>query len=97
MVNVDDILVQRCEAYARWRKNAFAEELGYGVHGVVRVVEDNVNFRRFAVKIHRHEAAYFRERTIYQRLMEHGVVTIRGFNVPTNIAFRKRYGPDETD
>ncbi|MBI4623026.1 MAG: hypothetical protein HY736_07375 [Verrucomicrobia bacterium] len=34
------------------------------------------------MKIHRHEKAYFRERTIYQRLMEHGVNVILGFSVP---------------
>ena len=38
--DVDDILVQRSEAYARWRKNAFAEELGNGVHGIVRVLAE---------------------------------------------------------
>lgn len=79
---MDDILVQNAEAYAKQRKIVFAEELGSGIHGAVRVVEDNRNFRRFAVKFHRYADAYFRERTIYQRLVEHGVVTIRGFNVP---------------
>jgi len=79
---MDDILVQRFEAYARWRNSAFAEELGNGIHGVVRVVENNLNFRRFAVKIHRYADPYFRERTIYQRLAARGIITIRGFNVP---------------
>ena len=44
--------------------------------------EDNGNFVRFAVKIHEVEAAYLRERNIYQHLTENQVVTLRGFNVP---------------
>ena len=68
--------------YARRRKIVWAEQLGAGVQGVVRVVEDNGNFGRFAVKIHAHQAAYLRERDIYRRLAENGVVTLRGFNVP---------------
>jgi hypothetical protein len=79
---VDDILVQHAEVYAKQRKIVFAEELGGGIHGVVQVAEDNVNFRRFAVKFHRYADAYLKERTIYQRLAEHGVVTVRGFSVP---------------
>ena len=72
------MLVQRFEGYAKWRNSDFAEELGDGIHGVVRVVEANVNFRRFAVKIHRYADAYFRERSIDQRLAEKKVVTILG-------------------
>ena len=60
---MDDILVQNAEAYAKQRKIVFAEELGSGIHGAVRVVEDNRNFRRFAVKFHRYADVYFRERT----------------------------------
>lgn len=79
---MDDILEQRAAAYAKQRKVAFAELLGYGIHGMVRVAENNENLGPFAVKIHRYTDAYLRERTIYQRLREFGVVRIRGFNVP---------------
>ncbi len=82
VASVDDMLVQRSEAYARRRRCTFAEELGDGIHGVVRVAEDNANFRRYAVKLHRYPEAYFRERAVYRRLAGLGVVTIRGFNVP---------------
>jgi len=79
---MEDILKQRSEAYARRRKIVWAEQLGVGVHGVVRVAEDNGNFARFAVKIHEGAAADRRERAIYERLRENDVVTLRGFNVP---------------
>lgn len=79
---MDDILEQRSAAYAKRRKVAFVELLGCGIHGRVRVAENNENLGPFAVKIHRSEEAYLRERTIYQRLREREVVTLRGFNVP---------------
>lgn len=79
---MDDILRRRLEAYARRRKIVWVEQLGVGLQGVVRVADDNGNFARFAVKIHRTEDAYRRELSIYRRLAESGVVTLRGFNVP---------------
>jgi hypothetical protein len=79
---VDDILKRRSEAYARRRNIVWAEQLGVGIQGAVRVADDNGNFARFAVKIHRTEDAYSRELSIYRRLAESGVVTLRGFNVP---------------
>jgi hypothetical protein len=79
---MDAMLRRRSEAYARRRNIVWAEQLGVGLHGVVRVADDNRNFARFAVKLHEVETAYRRERMIYQRLRDHGVVTLRGFNVP---------------
>lgn len=79
---MEDILERRAANYAMRRKVAFAELLGCGIHGMVRAAENNENLGRFAVKIHRYEEAYIRERTIYQRLRELGIVRIRSFNVP---------------
>lgn len=79
---MDAILKGRSEAYARRRNIAWAEQLGVGIQGVVRVADDNGNFARFAVKIHRAEDAYWRELSIYRRLAESSVVTLHGFNVP---------------
>lgn len=70
------------EAYAGRRKIVWAEQLGVGLQGVVRVAEDNGIFGRFAVKLHRAAGAYARELACYRRLAEHGVVRLRGFNVP---------------
>jgi hypothetical protein len=81
-INVDDIFIRRSEAYSKRRNIVFAEQLGSGIQGVVRVAEDNRNFGRFAVKIHFVDEAYRRELSIYRRLAEAGVVTLRGFNVP---------------
>lgn len=82
VTNVDNILNLRAAAYAERRQIVFREQLGCGVQGIVRVAENNVNFERFAVKVHRETEAYYRERLIYQRLGEHGIVRLRGFNVP---------------
>lgn len=79
---MDDILEQRSAAYAKQREVTFSELLGCGIHGMVRVAENNENLGPFAVKIHRYENAYLRERTIYQRLRELKMVKIRDFNVP---------------
>lgn len=88
---MDDILEQRSAAYAKRRKVAFAELLGCGIHGMVRVAENNENLGPFAVKIHRYEEAYLRERTIYQRLGEREIVTLCGFNVPQLLGWDDEY------
>jgi hypothetical protein len=79
---MDDILRRRSEAYAGRRNSVWAEQLGVGIQGVVRVAQDNGNFARWAVKIHRAEDAYRRELACYQRLAQSEVVTLRGFHVP---------------
>lgn len=80
-MNVDDIF-QRADAYAEARNLTFTKELGAGVHGIVRVAKDNVNFRRSAVKFHRSEAPYRREKAAYLRLRELELREVRGFNIP---------------
>jgi hypothetical protein len=81
-LKVDDILKRRLADYAERRKIVFAEQLGLGLHGIVCIAEDNVNFGRFAVKIHRYAEAYRREKAAYLRLREVGLCAVRGFNVP---------------
>ncbi|MDO8538836.1 MAG: hypothetical protein Q7S40_00235 [Opitutaceae bacterium] len=78
---MDDIF-QRAVAYAKARNLTFTKELGAGVHGIVRVAKDNVNFRRFAVKLHRYEDPYRREKRAYLRLRELELTAVRGFNIP---------------
>lgn len=81
-VNVDDILIQRAAAYEREKEITLGEQLGCGIHGIVRVAEHKVLLGRFAVKIHRNREAYLREKTVYRRLRDRGIVMVRGFNVP---------------
>lgn len=80
-------LFQRAAAYAKARNLTFTGELGAGIHGIVRTAKDNGNFRRFAVKLHRYEEAYFRERSAYLRLAETGITSVRGFNLPQLLHF----------
>ncbi len=59
-----------------------AAQLGFGVHGIVHVVEDKIKKDRSAIKVHHSTASYERERAAYERLKEEGVSIVLGFNVP---------------
>ena len=89
-MNVDDIF-QRANAYAEARNLTFTKELGAGVHGIVRVAKDNVNFRRSAVKFHRSEAPYRREQEAYLRLRELELRQVRGCNIPLLVNWDDEY------
>jgi hypothetical protein len=60
--------------------------IGSGIHGSVFMVEDNARTGFFADKIHEAQAPYDRERSVYERLMEAGVVEIRDFHIPRLLA-----------
>lgn len=72
----------RADRYAKERNLTFTKDLGAGVHGIVRIAKDNVNFRRFAVKVHRYEDPYQREKAAYLRFEELGLNAVRGFRIP---------------
>jgi len=61
------------------------QQLGYGMHGTVFLAESQGEIGAAAgsaVKVHRRELEYLRERDIYLRLRERGVVNIRNCRVP---------------
>lgn len=59
------------------------EELGFGVHGIVWSTD-----QQSVIKVHGSAHLYYaREREIYLRLMEHGVIEVLGFHVPQLHAF----------
>ncbi|HEX5176734.1 MAG TPA: hypothetical protein VFV83_06895 [Chthoniobacteraceae bacterium] len=65
---MDEDIIKRAETYAASRGRALAGRLGFGIHGMVFVLEGNADSGVSAVKIHENEAPYRREREIYERL-----------------------------
>jgi hypothetical protein len=64
-----------------------AERLGFGIHGIIFVAEDNFKPGKTAIKAHNAEESYLRERQVYERLREARVSAILRFHVPQLIRF----------
>jgi hypothetical protein len=82
---MDEDIIERAEAYAASRGRSLAGRLGFGIHGMVFLLEGNVDCGAAAVKIHENREPYRRERDIYERLAERGLVEVGGFAVPQMI------------
>jgi hypothetical protein len=82
MAPMEEALIQNAQAYALQHQLYLAERLGFGVHGIIFVAEDNSKVGKTAVKAHRSREPYLRERDVYQRLKRAGIIEIIGFNVP---------------
>src|SRR4051794_12047274 len=85
-MSIDDELVHRAKDYAQRRRLTLGERLGAGVHGIVFVTESqpekDSSVLRSAIKVHERGPDYLRERDVYLRLRERGIVSIRGCRVP---------------
>ncbi len=81
----------RVREYAQRHGLSLREQLGYGMHGSVFVAESQpgteVVAPRSALKVQRRQQEYIRERDVYLRLKEHGVIRIRGCDVPEMLRF----------
>ena len=75
-------LIQNAQAYASRHQLRLAERLGFGIHGIIFVAEDNLKVGRTAVKAHYSIEPYHRERAAYERLRAADVSEIIGFRVP---------------
>src|SRR6266700_8245984 len=84
---MEEILVQNAQAYASQHQLQLAERLGFGIHGIIFVAEDNSKAGQTAIKVHRSAEPYLRERAVYERLKDAGVSEILGFNVPQLVRF----------
>jgi hypothetical protein len=82
---MEERLLQNARAYASQFRLQLAERLGFGVHGIVLVTENNAQAGKTAIKVHRAREAFRRERGVYERLHEAGIIEILGFNVPQMI------------
>ncbi len=79
---MSEILTQTARAYCDRHRLRLAERLGFGIHGIVHVVEGNFKPGKAAIKIHSANAPYQRERDVYLRLSQAGVRALLGFHVP---------------
>lgn len=89
-----DELLRRIHDYAQRINVALVDQLGYGMHGSVFVAESqagsDASLSRLAVKVHRREQEYIRERDTYLRLRKLDVTRIRECEVPQLIDFDNR-------
>jgi hypothetical protein len=82
---MEQILTQNAQLYAAQHQLRLAERLGFGIHGIIFVAENNSQGGKTAIKAHRSREPYQRERDVYKRLNSVGVSEILGFNVPQMI------------
>jgi len=80
-------LIENASTYASRHQLHLAERLGFGIHGIIFVAENNLKVGKTAVKAHRSVEPYQRERDAYQRLKIAGVSEVIGFHVPQFIGF----------
>ena len=79
---MEEFLIQNARTYAALYQLCLAERLGFGIHGIVFVAENNTKAGKTAIKVHRAAEPYRRERAVYERLRAAGVSEVLGFNVP---------------
>lgn len=80
---MDEEVIANVEAYVARRRLRLLERIGFGIHGIVFMVEGNAELGTAALKVHSAREPYVREREVYERLREMGVTEIRGFDVPS--------------
>jgi hypothetical protein len=82
MVSLREAIDARLWQYARRTVCVIEKELGFGFDGIVFSTD-----RQSALKAFRYEPLYLRERDVYLRLQEHGIVEMSGFKVPRLLGF----------
>jgi hypothetical protein len=84
---MNENLIVNAQSYASRRELELAERLGSGKDGTVFVAKRKTASARVAIKAHRFEELYFREKLAYERLRRLEISSIRGFNVPQIVDF----------
>ena len=80
-MNSDDYR-ERLERYTRGRELTVLAALGSGTQGSVYLIANLSRTRRTAVKFHRRQIAYFRERDVFLRLRDLEIDEVNGHAVP---------------
>jgi hypothetical protein len=70
-------ILDRATRFAQRYACTFEKELGFGFDGIVFSTTC-----QSAIKAFRYEQLYWRERDVYHRLFDEGILAVRGFNVP---------------
>lgn len=84
---MNENLILKAQSYATRRELEIAERLGSGKDGSVYVAKRKIASARVAIKAHRFEENYLREKLAYARLRELEISSVRGFNVPEILDF----------
>lgn len=80
-------LERRVQEYAQQRGLTLGGRLGHGAHGIVWATKSQPENVASAVKVHRQQPDYERERDAYLRLKEQGVWNVAGHHVPRLLEF----------
>ena len=78
---MNEDLSEMASAYAMFRGLELTGYLGSGLEGTVWKVRGKQKHIAWALKMQRESAGYRRERDCYERLLEHGITEVAGFNV----------------
>jgi hypothetical protein len=79
---MNENLIVNAQSYATRRQLEIAEQLGSGKDGTVFVAKRKMANAKVAIKVHRFEEIYLREKLAYERLRKLEISSIRGFSVP---------------
>ena len=79
---MEEEAIANAEAYVARRGLRLIERVGFGIHGIVFMVEGNTELGTAALKVHFSREPYLREVSIYERVAAMDITEIRGFEVP---------------
>ena len=83
---MNEKLLGDARLYASAHRLEIAEPLGSGKDGIVVAARRKENAADVAIKVHRFDEMYQRERQAYERLRSRGISDVLGFNIPQFIA-----------
>src|SRR5213594_4171329 len=83
---MNENLIPNARHYAARRQIELAEQLGSGKDGIVLACRLKAKPGKVAIKVHRFEELYQREKQVYERLSSLGIISVLGFNVPELVA-----------
>ena len=82
MIEIPQSVRERCDTYCSRSNKSVAELRGYGVDGFVwQTSNDNI------LKVYRSRRPFNSELNVYQRLAEHSLYRLRGFDIPILLDF----------
>jgi hypothetical protein len=79
---MNESLIVSAQLYASRHGLEITERLGSGKDGTVLVAKRKIASAKVAIKAHRFEETYLRERLAYERLRKLEIISVRGFSIP---------------
>src|SRR5436190_829484 len=84
---MNETLISQARLFASRHQIEIGEPLGSGKDGIVIAAKRKANPADVAIKVHRFEESYQREKKAYERLKSCRISSVHGFDVPQLIAF----------